>query len=639
MKIGSLKRWIAPVLLAIFSFAVAGSVGELFAASPSASQALGLAPIQDSVDFTTPTGDAAEKCTIKSEAGDNLSGWIVYDGDGRKLRRFLDSNGDNKVDLWCYYRNGVEVYRDVDADFNGKADQYRWLGTEGTRWGLDPNEDGEIDSWKSISAEEVSAEVVAALQTRDTPRFKRLLPTAAELRTVGFGKEKQEQLAELTAAAARQFEELAQKQTKVAKESKWIHFGAAKPGVVPAGVDDSTKDIVVYDNVAAMIETDGKHDQVNLGGMVKIGDVWRLLDRPQGLLQDEPGVVGMFFGDPLQTVAAVTSQVPDAQSERAAELIREIEGAEIKLAKATSPAQTAKLHAERCTAIESLISVVQGEDRRNWIRQYADTVTTAIQANAFPQGEQRLSALLTQLKKDPKNDEVSAYVQFRLMTVQYAESLQSPSADFGKIQEKWLKDLAAFVQEFPKSDDAPEAILQLALAEEFAGKEASAKVWYQRITTNFADSPLAEKAAGAVRRIDSVGRPVTVSGTTLSNQRLSLTNYQGKIVLVHYWATWCEPCKEDMKTIRALVAKYGAQGFSALGVSLDNDAATARKYLQAARLPWEHLYEDGGLDSRLAKEMGVLTLPTMLLIDKQGKVISRNITAGELDAELQKRLR
>ena len=76
-----------------------------------------------------------------------------------------DTNGDNLVDQWSYFRDGIEVYRDIDANFNGKADQYRWLGTAGTRWGLDKNEDGKIDTWKNISAEEVTAELVAAMPT------------------------------------------------------------------------------------------------------------------------------------------------------------------------------------------------------------------------------------------------------------------------------------------------------------------------------------------------------------------------------------------------------------------------------------------------------------------------------------------
>ena len=82
--------------------------------------------------------------------------WVVTGPAGETLRQFVDSNADNKVDQWRYFRGGIEVYRDVDKDFDGKADQYRWLGTAGTRWGLDIDEDGEIDRWKSISPEEAT---------------------------------------------------------------------------------------------------------------------------------------------------------------------------------------------------------------------------------------------------------------------------------------------------------------------------------------------------------------------------------------------------------------------------------------------------------------------------------------------------
>ena len=111
---------------------------------------------------------------------------------GQGLRRFLDTNNDNKVDMWCYYKDGIEVYRDLDTDFDGKTDQYRWLNTAGTKWGLDPDEDGRINSWKTISPEEVSAEVVAGLRDKDAARFLRLLPTADEIATLGLG-EKQRQ--------------------------------------------------------------------------------------------------------------------------------------------------------------------------------------------------------------------------------------------------------------------------------------------------------------------------------------------------------------------------------------------------------------------------------------------------------------
>ena len=96
---------------------------------------------------------------------------------GQSLRRFVDTNGDGALDLWCYFKDGLEVYRDVDSDFNRKADQYRWLNTAGTRIGIDKNEDGAVDAWQSISAEEATQEAVLALANDDEGRF---LPAVAD---------------------------------------------------------------------------------------------------------------------------------------------------------------------------------------------------------------------------------------------------------------------------------------------------------------------------------------------------------------------------------------------------------------------------------------------------------------------------
>ena len=76
-----------------------------------------------------------------------------------------------------------------------------------------------------------------------------------------------------------------------------------------------------------------------------------------------------------------------------------------------------------------------------------------------------------------------------------------------------------------------------------------------------------------------------------------------------------------------------------LGVNVDSDRTAAVAFLRKNRLPWVNLYEPGGLESRLATELGVLTLPTMLLIDEKGKVINRNIHVSELETELKKRLK
>ena len=118
------------------------------------------------------------KCTIKAEKIDGQTGWVVRNPHGQILREFVDTNGDNVVDRWSYFKDGIEVYRDIDSNYNGKADQCRWLNTAGTRWGIDKAEDGKIDSWKAISPEEVTAEVVLAIRDKDPARFARVLLTS-----------------------------------------------------------------------------------------------------------------------------------------------------------------------------------------------------------------------------------------------------------------------------------------------------------------------------------------------------------------------------------------------------------------------------------------------------------------------------
>jgi len=197
-----------------------------------------------------------------------------------------------------------------------------------------------------------------------------------------------------------------------------------------------------------------------------------------------------------------------------------------------------------------------------------------------------------------------------------------------------------FVSDYPNSPDAAEAMLQLAMTEEFAGTEAGgAERWYNRIVKDFATAPQAKKASGALTRLGSVGKPIVITGRSPSGEQIDLKQYRGKVVLVQYWATWCEPCKTDMAMLKEMFAKYGRLGFSVIGVSLDGRLQDLKAYLTESPLPWQQIFEEGGLDSRPANEMGIFTVPTMILIDKEGKVVNRDIRVAEIDRQLKKMIR
>ena len=625
-----------------FSFCTGILTEQAGAATPTAVQALSLKPIQKDVDYDRPSGDAADKCTVKAESRKDASGWVVRDGSGQFLRQYLDTNKDNKVDQWRYFKDGVEVYRDIDSNYNGNADQYRWLGTAGIRWGTDKDEDRRIDSWKVISAEEVSAEVIAALRDRDATRFKRLLLTGDELKSLGFGTEVAKDLAKRISGASSNFATVAGKQKGVNSGTNWIHFGGNLPGVLPAGTDGSTKDVTIYDNVTAVVETAGKHAQVAIGTLVQVGGTWKVVDLPQGLVGGQANVTdtGLFLKANHRPVPAEAAAPTNGLSQEIQKLIQEFETIDRSLQSSVAASQKATLNQRRANVLEKLVAASStAEDRDNWIRQFADVVGGATQTGEYPGGLERMKKFYETLTKDSKASNSAAYVKYRYVNGWYSQSIQDPKADFAKIQDQWLGELADFVEAYPKAEDSADAMLQIALAREFSGKDDEAKQWYSRITKDFATSDLAKKAAGAVRRLDSVGKTIQLSGRTVEGRSLNTSSYKGRVLLIHYWATWCEPCKKELTTLKNMQAKYSKRGFSLVGVSLDNDKKSLSGYLRSARLSWPQLYEDGGLDSRLANELGILTLPAMMLVDKQGKVISRSMHAAELDAELGKILR
>jgi thiol-disulfide isomerase/thioredoxin len=183
-------------------------------------------------------------------------------------------------------------------------------------------------------------------------------------------------------------------------------------------------------------------------------------------------------------------------------------------------------------------------------------------------------------------------------------------------------------------------MLQLAFADEFSGKEDEAIKWYGRVEKEFSDSPAAQKATGARMRLESEGKQIKFAAQSIGNKPLKLTDpaFRGKVVLLQFWATWSDAARRDMPVLKELMAKYG-KNFVVVSVSLDNDRKEVEKYLTENKLPWPQVFEPGGLDSAPANQLGILTVPTLILIDPQGKVINKSIQATEVEAELKKILR
>jgi thiol-disulfide isomerase/thioredoxin len=118
---------------------------------------------------------------------------------------------------------------------------------------------------------------------------------------------------------------------------------------------------------------------------------------------------------------------------------------------------------------------------------------------------------------------------------------------------------------------------------------------------------------------------------------ISLASLKGKVVLIDFWASWCGPCRKENPNVVRLYEKYKDQGFTVMSVSLDTEKDKWIAAIKKDKLTWpNHVSDLGGWESRVGKLYYVNSIPYTVLVDKEGKIINKNIRGEELENELKK---
>ena len=136
----------------------------------------------------------------------------------------------------------------------------------------------------------------------------------------------------------------------------------------------------------------------------------------------------------------------------------------------------------------------------------------------------------------------------------------------------------------------------------------------------------AEILEGTLRRLNLPGTKLELDGTFMDGTKLNWESYRGKVVLLDFWASWCGPCREEIPNIIRNLDTYRSKGFEVIGVCVDDDRSAAEAYIKQAGVRWPSLYgatpSEVGFDQPIAVKYGLTGIPSAILVDREGKVVS-----------------
>jgi thiol-disulfide isomerase/thioredoxin len=152
--------------------------------------------------------------------------------------------------------------------------------------------------------------------------------------------------------------------------------------------------------------------------------------------------------------------------------------------------------------------------------------------------------------------------------------------------------------------------------------------------TYLADKATRVKVKGTTMKADIPAPAVQLAPDftlkDLDGKDVSLSQYKGKVVLINFWATWCDPCRIEIPWLIEMQQKYGDKGFTVLGVAMDEEGksevapfvAKERFDVNGQKLPMSYPILLGS-DAMADKFGGLLGYPTSILISRDGKLIKR----------------
>ncbi len=211
------------------------------------------------------------------------------------------------------------------------------------------------------------------------------------------------------------------------------------------------------------------------------------------------------------------------------------------------------------------------------------------------------------------------------------EAMKSGPAGSPAVLDEVQKGLFALQKEFPERPEVYDLMMQLLEIRSQEGEADQARALARALIESSIREEAKEGVRKLIRKFDFLGKPLQLKFTAIDKREIDLEKMRGKVVLIDFWASWCVPCLVEIPRIKAAYEKLQAKGFEIIGINLDEDKAEMQQVLTQAKMTWPQCFDGQKWEGPLATRLGVMSIPSLWLIDKRGVVRDLNGEPGLIE--------